>query len=135
MKTMPLSKDHFTAIAFHERLAQIDISAVPVMSLDRHQPRKEQARQCRELFRRLGLKGISVTAPNYSMAQSVDVRLPGREDYVFGVGGMVQANDPARNANSEAQQRIRAILLAAFPKHDDRSDAQSDHFDYRWSVS
>lgn len=33
----------------------------------------------------------------------------------------------------EAQDLARAILGRAFPNHDDRSDSQSDSFDYCWS--
>jgi hypothetical protein len=134
MNTKPLTADHHKAVELHAKLATVDISSVPVISLDRHQPRKEQAALCRGLFKTLGLKGMSVTAPNYSMAQGVDVHLPSREDYVFTVTGFVQENDPAQKANGEAQERVRAILLAAFPRHDDRSDTQSDHFDFRWLV-
>lgn len=120
----------------HEKLATIDITTIPVLSRDRSIPRKEQAALARSLFKSLGLRGISVTAPNYSMARSVDIRLPKRNDYVLNTDGTVldYATDPAAQANVNAEKRLGAILLAAFPRHDDRSDTQSDHFDYRWSL-
>ena len=125
------------ALALHARLPQIDITEIPVMTMERHIPRKQQAALARELFRRLGLKGISVTAPNYSMAQTVDVHQPRRRDYVLDGHGMVKdyATDPAAQANEAARTRLEAILLAAFPQHDNRSDRMTDHFDSKWSLA
>lgn len=119
----------------HEALDMVNLATVPVVSTDRHITRKEQAAAARKLFRSLGLKGISITAPNYSMAHSVDVSPLKRDDYVFDSFGMVIEGDEARAANSAASRKIEAILAAAFPNHDDRSDSQSDHFDFCWSIS
>lgn len=114
-------------------LGAINITEVPVVSLDRNIERKEQAKLARELFSKLGIKGISVTAPSYSMASSVHVSFPRRNDY--SAAPMEDLlNDPAHQANNAAHDRIEAILLAAFPNSDDRSDTQSDHFDFRWSI-
>lgn len=121
----------------HSALAAVNITEIPVMSNDRHIGRKAQAKLARQLFAKLGLKKISVTAPNYSMAQSVDVSLPTRRDYGYDENEMdldVRRADPARKSNFQATERIQSILLAAFPNHEDRSDVQSDHFDYCWSV-
>ena len=124
------------ALALHAALDKLKFDLVPIVCRERGIARIEQAQLARQLFKRLGLKGISVTCPNYSMAQSVDVRLPKRSDYVFDVRGMVDhLNDKASQANSKAQRLIDAILLKAFPFHDNRSDSQSDYFDYCWSVS
>jgi hypothetical protein len=124
------------ALTLHARLDQIQESDVKRdVVLERSCPRKELAAAARKLFKSLGLKGISVTAPNYSMAQSVDVSLPKREDYVFDQFRMVIEGDEARAANNAAHDKIALILYTAFPSHRDRSDTQSDHFDYRWSIS
>lgn len=125
------------ATELHTKLATINPLDVPVMSQDRHISRKDQAKLARQLFRQLGLKGISVTAPNYSMARSVDVRMPKREDYTLNAYGQVDdySTDPAGKANTEAKQRIASILIAAFPKHDDRSEWGTDHYDYKWSIN
>jgi len=127
------------------------LERVPVMSRERCIPRKEQARLARELFKCLGLKGISVTTPNYSMAQSVQVRipleLPGPNDHVCQVTG--QSYDyatysempltvpcKARHVRQQAAREcIEQILARAFPNHGDRSDYQTDHFDYCWSFN
>lgn len=132
-----------------EALRAVDLSRVPVMSTDRCIPRKEQARLARELFKRLGVKGISVTTPNYSMAQSVDVRIPSEPhepgDYLLGdanyehrcYSDMPDAVPCKQKMlrQSEARELAEAILARAFPKHDDRSEMQSDYFDYCWSFN
>lgn len=127
----------------------VNMACIPVMSTQRNIGRKEQAALTRKLFHQLGIKGVSVTAPNYSMAQSVDVRVPTIErqgdDYLF--DGKSYEHDtysdmpdgvPAKakqRAKYEAEKRIGEILDCAFPNHDDRSDSQSDHFDYCWSIN
>lgn len=129
-----------------DRIMATDTARVPVMTTDRCIRRKEQARLARELFKRLGLKGISVTAPNYSMASSVHVRLPngaapdwrGFEQYEQATYSQMPDNVPAKQqmlAKHGAALALEKILDAAFPAHVDRSDYQSDYFDYRWSVS
>lgn len=131
------------------QIFSVDLERVPVMTRDRHIPRKEQARLCRELFKRLGVKGVSVTCPNYSMAHSVDVdidkNIPIRLD-AFIHNGVDYRNEvfsdmpddvPAKQINQtkcNARQKMEAILLRAFPAHDDRSDLQSDYFDFKWSI-
>src|SRR5262249_54112836 len=113
---------HFAALTLHEALERVDLGAVPVVSADRHIPRKEQAALPGQLFRSLGLAGISVTAPDYAFAQDVDVNMPYRHDFA-GDG------DPVWQANQRARERLRNILSVAFPNHDDRSNAITDDFD------
>lgn len=132
-----------------EQIDAVKLERVPIMARDRSIPRKDQAKLARELFKKLGIQGLSVTTPNYSMAQGVDVRVPEipREpgDYLFeGVdynnhcfSDMPEAV-PARAKHLKRWQAIRkidAILKLAFPNHDDRSDSQSDYFDSCWSVN
>lgn len=128
-----------------EAIAAVDITTIPMLSDDRHIPRKEQAKLARSLFKSLGIKGISVTTPNYSMAQTVDVRLP--NDTFPGFDGFEQWQHasfsdmpdhlPAKmwmNKRREAVRKVKEILAKAFPNHDDRSDSQSDYFDYCWCI-
>lgn len=122
------------AKVLHERLAQVNPLDLPLMTRDRSMQRKDQAKLARELFKQLGFKGISVTTPNYSMASTVSVKPPARYDYVLDEGGFIVRGDGAAKANTDAYSRILSILLAAFPNHDDRSETQSDHFDFKWSV-
>ncbi len=136
MKTNEIrdTKEQEKALALHIALSKVDLSDISILNNERHISRKEQALLARQLFASLGLKGISVTAPNYSMAQSVDVRLPKREDYAMTDSGFVVDGDVAASANNEATAKVRQILNAAFPSHDDRSDSQTDYFDYCWSL-
>ena len=124
------------AIALHAALAAVDVArdVRRDVVLTRDCPRKDLAAAARKLFRSLGLKGIGVTTPNYSMAQSVNVRLPSREDYAFDAAGYVVEGCECRAANNAARDKVDLILYTASPSHRDRSDSQSDHFDYRWSV-
>ncbi len=133
---------------FYANLAAIRLENVPVITRDRHIPRKEQAALARQLFKRLGLKGISVTAPRYAQAHSVDVRLPAEGEHdpnkwphahdrccgPNGRGHHEENRCPACRERAAAQKKLEAILLTAFPNHDDRSDLQTDYFDFRWSI-
>jgi hypothetical protein len=109
---------------------------------NRQNSRKQIASDIRALLARLKLKGISVTSPNYSMAQSVRISLPTvpndysgcdnrendfREHYVY--------NCRHCHLKERARRRLEAIILAAYPALDNRSDSVTDHFDYRLSVS
>lgn len=137
-------KDHYAAVALADRLKQIDVEQVPAMSEDRGICRKEQARLTRELFKKLGLKGISVTTPMYSMASTVDVRIPKQlgemrrdsnvhatwEEYLRALD-----LDPVIAANRFVEDRIKEILAYAFPNHDDRSDYMTDYYNSKWSVN
>lgn len=129
------TEETFKAIALHKALSVVDLAAIVANDLFRHAPRTEQAKAARDLFKRLGLPFISVTAPSYSMASSVDVRLPQRSDYLDrDPDSCVSRDDEARQANCAAFDTIGDILAMAFPNHGDRSDSQSDHFDYKWSI-
>jgi hypothetical protein len=128
------------AEALHAALEKIDPATVPVMTAERGCGRKETARLARELFKRLGLKGISVTAPVYSMASMVDVQIPYRRDYIPtdtiadpSCRFWTEKEDPVRQANKAATDKVAQILAAAFPNHDDRSEAMTDYFDRKWS--
>lgn len=129
----------------YEQIAAVKLDRVPVMSHERCIPRKEQAKLARQLFAKLGIKGVSVTAPNYSMAQSVDVRVPaeaadmtGFEQYEHSTYSDMPDYVPVKAAmlrKNQAQKHLFLILNHAFPCHDDRSDSQSDYFDYCWSMN
>lgn len=139
---------HEVAESLHDALNLVSETSIPIVCRDRHIPRKDQAKLARALFKRLGLNGISVTTPNYSMAQSVHVELPKLEihvanmwphggDHVHEPGCSIRDEDrcPTCRNNFSAMKKIELILAKAFPEHDDRSDTQSDYFDYCWSIS
>lgn len=107
--------------------------------------RKEWAVAVRKLLKDLGLKGISVTTPSYSMAQTIHVTLPD-----LGIGNDDEAHNRLHDELWKAQRptvdcphcaqrwnarnRIEAIILAAFPDLENRSNTQYDHFDYCLSI-
>ena len=142
---------HLTDKSFMDFLQAVDrvnVEGIAPSQLSRCTPRKEQAKAARELFKVLGIKGISVTAPNYSMAQSVHVRIPSPtiEDSAFCFAGVdyrhatwsdMPSDVPAKiihKQHNEVIKKIGVILAVAFPNHDDRSDSQTDYFDYCWSI-
>jgi hypothetical protein len=126
-------------------LAQDEKLIVPVMSVDRFISRKEQARLVRELFKRLGIRGLSVTAPNYSMASTVHINLPnfhadftGYAEFQNETWSCIPSSCPVKicdKARCACRTALDSILLRAFPNHGDRSDVQSDYFDSCWSIS
>lgn len=131
--------------ALYNAIEAVDLSAVASTGLDRHELRKVQAAAARQVFKGLGIRGISVTAPNYSMAQSVDVRIPEPADSEhhgdkwphgnsFELSRSEATRCPACSRRSRIRDKVEAILAKAFPNHDNRSDSQSDHFDFCWSV-
>ena len=117
-----------------------DLEKVKVISTDRHLPRKQQAALARQLFKALGIKGVSVTTPNYSMAQAVDVRIKADAPQAETFGCTLRelpADHPVRvfyETKNAARLKLQEILARAFPCHDDRSELQTDYFDYCWSV-
>ena len=143
-----LTKTNPAALLF-ATLETIILDNVPVMTDDRQIGRKNQAALARQLFKSLGLKGISVRTPSYSMASVVEVSLPTLEraaddylmdgrDWKFESWSDMPIDLPARVKNAaryEAEKKVGAILAIAFPNHDDRSDSQSDYFDNCWSIN
>lgn len=130
------AKEQAAVGPLHAALAKVDLSTIPVLSTQRCLERTEKSKLLRKLFSRLGLKGISVTAPNYSMAQAVDVKLPKRQDFLRDAHGecLDRMEDPAWIANRQAEATVKAIIARAFPNDEDRSDTQTDYFNYCWSV-
>ena len=127
-------------------LLALDLSTVTPCLLPRLSGRKAQAQAARALFKRLDLKGISVTVPTYSMASTVQIRLPHtpatreqQEEWnrVFSAGGDTEATEAGQihARRYQAEQAMNALLDHAFPHHVDRSDPTTDYFDSRWSVA
>lgn len=127
--------EHQKALALHAALKSTSLLAVPVLGLPRSIPRKEQALAARKLFKQLGLPHISVTTPNYSMAQSVDVQYPRRRDVPLDEFGTYVMGSPEAQENQAAREKLEQIIHRAFPNHGDKSDHQSDYFDYKWSIA
>jgi hypothetical protein len=103
----------------------------------RREPRTVWAVAVRKLFREIGLKGISVTAPKYSMAHSIDIKTPRNEPEptVKDEHGYDNYHPEYLAARNAALAKVEAIIVAAFPDLDNRSDFISDYFDYCLSIS
>jgi hypothetical protein len=98
----------------------------------RHEERKVWAREVRALFKALGLTGISVTTPSYSMAHSIDITLPKSdpEPIVTDEDGYPALHPVYRAQREAALDKAGEIILTAFPDLDDRSDSISDYYDF-----
>ena len=111
----------------------------------RQETRKVWAAEVRKLLKALEIKGVSVTAPNYSMAQSIDIRLPDKpienaQEHIdlhdqLWREGRPGIDCPACRAHQEAKKKLEVLILAAFPDLDNRSEYVSDYFDYCLSIS
>jgi len=88
--------------------------------------RKDIAAAIRELFRDMGLRGISVKTPRYSMASTVAITVPKFEYLDQQVNDFVKGQ--RRLAAQAVSDKLTSIILAAFPDLDDRSDTISDYF-------
>jgi hypothetical protein len=118
-----------------DTVRSIEQAEIPaVIGNIRRESRTDIAKALRALFKRLGISGVSVTAPSYSMASVVDV------DFTRPEHANCSANDWGRNCDGcervrEAERKLSRIVLAAYPDMDDRSDSMTDYFDRRFSVS
>jgi hypothetical protein len=106
--------------------------------------RKEWAAEVRKLLKSLNINGVSVTTPSHSMAQAIQISLPDELDNSIEHqklhDELWKQNRPGTDCPQcgqrwNARKHLEAIILAAFPDLDDRSDLQSDCFDYCLSFS
>ncbi len=114
----------------------VDPATVGRRGFIRHERRKLIASLIRDLLKAYRIKGVSITAPKYSMVRSVEIRLPeARREHYSDRGGIHDRLDcPTCLERNEASNRLEAIILAAYPDLRDRSDSLTDHFDYRISI-
>lgn len=116
--------------------AILDAPLPPVVNpAIRRESRKVKAAEIRKVLKSMGIKGISVTAPNYSMASSVHIKIPRASDHDRGAVGHEFHTCPLCMQHTRAERKIAEIILAAFPDLDDRSDSQSDYHDNPLSIS
>ncbi len=129
-----------------DQLKSIDPAELaPYPNQVRHESLKIIAGAIRTLFRHLGIPGLSVTAPRYSMAQAVQVsaefdlehdytRWPHQHGECCKEGHTEETRCPSCAKLALAQEKLTKIILTVYPDLDDRSDSQSDYFDYRFSI-
>lgn len=135
--------------AFYQQI--IDTQLPAFRGNIRQQPRKEIAKQVKQLFRSLGLDKVSVTTPNYSMAASIHIKFHVWDETFTKEHLKLHArieedrsgDEPWQGLNNycphckqqwAAHEAIKAIVLAAYPDLDDRSDSGSDYFDNPLSI-
>lgn len=122
----------------NEVIATIEAAPMPTTPRigTRHDGMVKRAAAVRALLKVLGIRGVSVTAPSYSMACSVHVRLPNfRHEHDERHFGQRYRDCTRCQRRHAATERLARLILTAFPDWDDRSDSQADHFDYVVSVS
>jgi DNA polymerase III sliding clamp (beta) subunit (PCNA family) len=101
----------------------------------RREPRKVWAKSVRSLFRDLGLSGISVRAPRYSQASSIDITIPGQVAHETSpMRGHDFATCPLCRQEHAAERHIERLVVGAFPDLDDRSEYGTDYFDNPLSI-
>ena len=99
-----------------------------------------QSSVIRKLIKDLKLNDISVTSRHFrvriSLPQAVDYNDPehnATHDQLWREGR--HSNDcPLCAKRWQAREAMEKIILAAFPDMDDRSDIQSDYFDFEFMV-
>jgi hypothetical protein len=120
------------------------IIAAPVPDVvnpkERGLERKQIASDIRQLLKKLGIKGVGVTVPNYSMASTVHIRVPHVElteeqsKTPRDAAGNYQRTpvaEAAHRGRSAAVAKLEKIILGAFPDLVDRSDSMTDYHDAR----
>lgn len=116
-------------------------SRVVYTHIQRYDPRTETAKQVRRTLRAMGIRGVRVTTPRYSMAQGLDIAFAG-DDHTPDACG--QWDSVYREHDRDcprfwrwhlADQRIEALLIRAFPNLDNRSDSQTDYFDAYFHIN
>lgn len=131
-----LAKEHEKAVALWQALRGVNECRIPVVCRDRSISRKQQAKLARELFKSLGLKGLRVVTPRGANLNHVAVILPQHrhEPSIPGVPHHKLSACDGCKFRTYAHNKLDEILARAFPQHDNRSDYQSDYFDFCWSV-
>lgn len=130
-------------LVLNETLAAIEEAPTPLVrdSKMRCKSRKEWAVAVRALFKDLGIPHVSVTAPVYSMAQSIRISIPSTS-HAYHRGYEPNRYDPNSYRNCPrcsrrhaAENRLERLILAAYPDLNNRSDSMTDYFDYCLSIS
>lgn len=116
---------------YNETLDSIEAAPTPEV-LDpamRDNTRKDWAKAVRVLYKTLGVKGVSVTAPNYSMASSIHIQISVDDGHEH-TGGVEYTNCLICKRYGKAKAKLEALVLAAYPDLDDRSDSMTDYFNF-----
>lgn len=120
-------------------IASIESAALPAPTGEpiRSLATTEQNAKIRALLKSLGIKGVSVKRSHAGWAATVSVSFAGISHACAADSWDRQHNRsdcPTCVRTIAAERKIEAIILAAFPDCGDRSDLQTDYFDYVFSV-
>lgn len=117
-------------------IASIEAAALPAGLAPegiRNLAQKERTTKIRNLLKACGIKGLSVTSATGSMCYWTHVRFP-RVDHAVGTDMHSRFDCAVCVANLTASRKLSALIVEAFPDMGDRSDIQSDHFDFMFTV-
>lgn len=93
------------------------------------------AKQIRAVFKAAGVKGVRVTSGGYCVHVRIPSRTPWHGHELDGHAPMPRYRCPICNRENQVHERATRLILAALPDLDDRSDSQSDYFDFRFLVN
>lgn len=111
------------------------VPAAPLRTDARRMTQTERSAALRALLKSLGVKGVSVTSARGSMCYWSHIRFDGVPHPP--VANWCEHNSRVCDVcqrNNAAERKVHRIVLAAYPDLDDRSDSQTDHFDFVYTV-
>lgn len=108
--------------------------SLPTYAIPRNIERKVFAKTVREMFKKLGIKGASVTTPDYSMASSIDIAIPVYYIDVYDSVTLDRLTSDAGDKSTKLHEQIKMIMANAFPTMDDKSDTMTDYFDFKYML-
>ena len=112
------------------------VPASPVSTTARSAGQKERTAMIRQALKASGVRGVSVTMATGSMCYWTHVRAEGVPHAQGTDWNAHEARQcPVCLRNQAADKKLTALILAAFPDLGDRSDLQSDHFDFVFTVN
>jgi hypothetical protein len=103
----------------------------------RHSPQKEISKAIRELYKDLGILGVRVYCQ-----WSIHIRPeePQEHSHIddsaqsWNLGEYKYRDCPTCQRHGKLKRKLARIILAAYPDLGDRSEIQSDYFDYIFQI-
>lgn len=99
----------------------------------RAQYTKDIAKNIRQLFKVLGIKGLSVTVGRGTGSRYITIRLPhiehAHDDY-----SMDMCQCKVCEMRTNARYHLDWLITCAFPQYGDRSEYQTDYYDFIWMI-
>ncbi len=137
--TAAAATDSDAALAVVMSIASATIPTAPEKIRDLHQ--KERTAKIRSMLRGMGIKvgavgkGVSVVSATGSMCYWTNVRFKGLRHAAGTSCGYTRMECHTCRANLAAVRTVEKLILTAFPDLDDRSDSQTDHFNFVFTVN